>query len=121
MLSLSHVEKMSAERGPRYLVSGTVRRGECVAHYAATAEQAERLHDQFVELGYYQIKVEPPEDSVDLQALGRGRRDAKRIFDEATAILRAGVLRALEAGRSEVEVAAAAGVDRMTVRSWAGK
>lgn len=65
--------------------------------------------------------VDPPVGSIDLAKLGRERMDAKRAFEEKTAILRAGVLRALGEGRAEAEVARTAGVDRMTVRKWAGK
>lgn len=50
----------------------------------------------------------------DLQALGQARRDS-------IAALKAGVLEALAAGMSEQEAARRAGVDRMTVRAWAGK
>jgi hypothetical protein len=58
---------------------------------------------------------------MDLAKLGQERRDAQRALDEKTAILKAAVLRALEKGRAEAEVARTAGVDRMTVRKWAGK
>lgn len=59
--------------------------------------------------------------SVDLAALGRDRAEAAEFLAERTALLRVGVLQALDAGDSEVAVARAAGVDRMTVRKWAGK
>ncbi len=62
-----------------------------------------------------------PAGSVDLAELGRVRSEARRALDEKTTILRAAVLRALEDGRAEAEVAREAGVDRMTVREWAGK
>lgn len=126
---MSHVdydtaEKMIAERGPRYVVQVGIRRGEVLIYYADTAERAETLYDRYVSEGGYQLtytKVIPPRESVDLAQLGRDRQDAKRRFDEATDILRAGVLRAIEGGRSEHEIARQAGVDRMTVRSWQGK
>ncbi|GAA0739286.1 hypothetical protein Drose_04095 [Dactylosporangium roseum] len=113
--------EMIEQRGPRFAVIGNIRRGQSMVSYADTGEQAERIRETFVESSYYQIKVHPPVGSVDLAGLGRDRSDAKAAYDEATAILRAGVLRALEEGREETEVARTAGVDRQTVRAWAGK
>lgn len=109
------------ERGPRYAVYGNLRPGEAQTMYAVTAELAEEIREDFEGRGYYQVKVWPPAGSVDLAKLGRERAEAKRTFDEKTAILRAGVLRALEEGRAEAEVARTAGIDRQTVRTWAGK
>lgn len=117
-------DKMIAERGPRYVVQVGVRRGELLIHYADTAERAESLYDKYVNEGGYQLaytKVIPPQGSIDLAGLGRVRTEALRKAQEATDILRAGVLRATEAGRSEHEIARQAGVDRMTVRNWLGK
>jgi hypothetical protein len=108
-------------RGPRFAVIGTVRRNEHQGIYADNAETAETLRQRYEAAGYYQVQVYPPLGSVDLGALGRARADAKATFDEATALLRAGVVRAVEEGRAETEIAATAGVDRMTVRAWAGK
>lgn len=118
---IANANRMVQERGPRYCIVGTIQRGSFYVAYSDTAEGAERQREFAEESDYYQITVHPPEGSIDLVALGRARKDAKRKFDEATAILRAGVLRALEEGRAEAEVARQAGVDRMTVRSWAGK
>ncbi|MGK5737231.1 hypothetical protein [Micromonospora sp. URMC 103] len=119
---MSTAHQQISERGPRWAVSGSVRQGEIRAEYADTAERAEQIRKDFEEnWGYYQVRVHPPVGSVDLAKLGRERAEAKRVFDEKTAILRAGVLRALEEGRAEAEVARTAGVDRMTVRKWAGK
>ncbi|MCW2765686.1 MAG: hypothetical protein JWO11_1645 [Nocardioides sp.] len=121
MLSLSRALEQVEQRGPRYAVMGTIRRDEMALAYADTAEAAERTRERYEEDGYRQVRVHPPQGSIDLSALGRDRADAKRVLDEKTAILRAGVLRALEENRAEAEVARQAGVDRMTVRSWAGK
>lgn len=110
-----------ANRGPRYAVYGQIRQGEAITTYADTAERAERVREQYEETGYYTIKVHPPEGSINLAGLGATRNAAKVAFDEATSILKAGVLRALEEGRAEAEIARTAGVDRMTVRTWAGK
>lgn len=121
MLTLSSLGRMQGERGPRYLVSAQVRGGEWCAGYAADADAAEATRGWLDAESYRNAKVTAPEGSVDLEALGHTRRQAKEALDEATAVLRAGVLRAVEAGRAEAEVSRAAGVDRMTVRSWLGK
>lgn len=121
MIGLTNLNAMRDARGPRYIVSGTIRRGEFAAQYAETADQAEAIRRQYEAGHYYQVKVLPPEGSVNLEALGRARREAKAAFDEAHALVRAGVLRALEDGRDEAEVARAAGVDRQAVREWQGK
>jgi DNA-binding NarL/FixJ family response regulator len=121
MLTMTQALKMIDERGPRYAVYGQIRSREAITKYAPSADLAEKYREQFEQDGYRQVKVLPPEGSVDLEKLGRERADARRIFNEKTQILQAAVLRALEDGRAEAEVARAAGVDRMTVRSWAGK
>lgn len=119
-------------RGPRFAVVGSIRPGEKRLEYWYTAEQAEKARESFTETwGYYQVRVYPPIGAINLDALGQERIDAKRVFDEKTSILRAAVLRSLEGftdengteipPRSEAEVARVAGVDRMTVRAWAGK
>jgi hypothetical protein len=86
-----------------------------------SAERAERAAICGENPTHNVVRLAPLDESSELVGLGRARQDAKRAYDEATAVLRAGVLRALEAGRAEAEVARAAGVDRMTVRDWAGK
>lgn len=114
--------KRIAERGPRYAVYRGLRAGQGVTDYYDTAPEAEtaveRLRD---EGGYYGIRIVPPDGAVDLVSLGQARAEARRAYDEATAVLRAGVLRALEEGFAEAGAARAAVVDRMTVRAWAGK
>ncbi len=61
--------------------------------------------------------------SADLATLGLARAEAMRAQRDATDRLRAAVL--AELGRRgdghEAEIAREAGVDRMTVRKWAGK
>ena len=109
------------QRGPRYAIIGSIRPDEARCEYAETAGAAERIRGDFTSQHYHQVQVYPPAGSVDLRALGEARRKARETFDEATAILRAGVLRALEDNRAEAEVAREALVDRMTVRAWAGK
>lgn len=121
MTSTSGARQMIDDRGPRWAVVGTIRQGDHRVEYADTGEQAERIRDHYERDRYYQIQVHAPQGGIDLAALGRARAAAKKALDEATDILRAGVLRALEDGRAEAEVARTAGVDRMTVRSWAGK
>jgi len=121
LLSIGRLAEMRSNRGPRWFISARVRAREYCGGYADTAEQAEQRRAWLDNEGYQQIQVEAPHGSVDLGALGRVRADAKRAYDEATAILRAGVLRALEERREETEIARTAGVDRQTVRAWAGK
>lgn len=121
MIGSRTLNAMIAERGPRWLVSAVVRQGEHMAEYADTAERAEEIRDRYQRGRYRRIQVHPPQGSVDLAALGRRRAETRRAYEDATAVLRAAVLRALEEGRAEAEVARTAGVDRMTVRSWAGK
>jgi DNA-directed RNA polymerase specialized sigma24 family protein len=120
-MSIARAWEMVQERGPRWAVRGSIRAGQARAEYADTAEQAETIRERFEEYSYYQVQVYPPLGGIDLAKLGRTRQDAQRALADATSLLRAGVLRALEEGRSEAEVARSAGVDRMTVRSWAGK
>jgi DNA-binding CsgD family transcriptional regulator len=57
----------------------------------------------------------------ELEDAGRARAEAQNALDEKTKELKTEVLRALAEGRAEAEVARAAGIDRMTVRKWAGK
>lgn len=117
-------KKLIAGRGPRWAVQVGLHGGRRTVHFTDTGERAEAIYDRHVEEGGYLLaytKVYPPTGSGDLSALGRARQDAKRAFDEATEILRAAVMRAIEDGRSESEIARDAGVDRMTVRKWQGK
>lgn len=111
-----------AKRGPRYAVYGVIRPGEARVTYADTAERAEQIREDFQGNWHYRnVEVYPPAGSVDLAELGRARQKVQRELDEATMVLRAAVLRAAEEGRSEVEIARTAQVDRMTVRKWLGK
>ncbi|WP_431935762.1 hypothetical protein [Micromonospora sp. RP3T] len=122
MIGLTKYTNMRNERGPRWLVGGTIRPGEHDVRYADTADAAERLRDEMNTRGLYQVRVDPPVGAVDLVKLGRDRTDARRVFDEKTAILRAGVLRALEQGtHNESSAAREAGVTRDTIRTWLGK
>lgn len=118
---MRYTNDFTEARGPRWAVTGTIRQGEHTGAYADTGEGAEAVRARYEQTGYYQVQVYPPQGSVDLSALGQARAAAKVAYDEATAILRAGVLRALEEDRDETEVARTAKVDRQTVRAWAGK
>jgi DNA-directed RNA polymerase specialized sigma24 family protein len=116
--------RMIAQRGPRWAVQIGLRGGKRNVHFADTAERAEEIYSRHIEEGGYLLtytQVYPPAGSVGLAALGLARRDAKGAYEEATSVLRAAVLRAVEEGRSEAEIAREAGVDRMTVRTWCGK
>ncbi|MGW4476831.1 hypothetical protein ACWENQ_44870 [Nonomuraea sp. NPDC004354] len=113
-------------RGPRYAITGTIRRGEFYGAYARTAEEAEREAERQRDLGYYGVNTYAPIGSVDLEQLGRARVAARQAEREATEMLHAGVLRRAEQMAAEGEVnesalAREAGVDRMTIRSWLGK
>ena len=121
---MTTAEQKIADRGPRWAVYGIVRPGEARVQYADTAEWAERIQAEFEDpnnYGYRNVRVYPPDGSIDLGELGRARAEAKRAYNEATELLRAGVLRAIEEGRNEAEIARTGLVDRMTVRKWAGK
>jgi DNA-directed RNA polymerase specialized sigma24 family protein len=117
----ANANHMIGERGPQWAVTGTVRRGAICVEYALDAQEADRWRETFEADHYYQVRVIPPQDSVDLAALGRELREARRVLREKTRITRAGVLRAAEEGWPEAEIARQAGVDRMTVRKWLGK
>lgn len=119
--TLDRLTKMERERGPRWLVYGTIRQGEFIASYTDAADTAEWMHQKLEADGYRQVRTVVPVGGVDLAKLGRDRADAKRVLREVTATLRAGVVQALTEGRSESEVARTAGIDRQTVRAWAGK
>lgn len=57
----------------------------------------------------------------DLTQAGRKLRSARRAQREAMEAARLAAIDALAQGRTEVDVATTLGVDRMTVRKWAGK
>jgi len=122
--TMTGLQDMSARRGPRYLVHGTVRRGEYLASYADTATAASALADRWRDGHIRQVRItEPAEQTTlaDLSEHGVVHAAARAAADETRAVLRAAVSRAVEGGLSEAEAARAAGVDRMTVRSWLGK
>lgn len=121
MIDTAHMSELVAARGPRWAVSATIRPGEHRIDYCLTRDSADATAERLRAEKHYQVKVHPPAGEVDLAKLGRDRADASVVLAERTSILRAAVLRALEAGDSEVSVARTAGVDRMTVREWAGK
>lgn len=124
MLSITGMNEMVADRGPRYAVTGTIRRDEYAATYALDSAAAESMFEHYQTRGYRNVKVHVPTDggvTIDLATYGRDRDDALRAAKEKTEILRAAILRAIEGGRAEAEVARSAGIDRMTVRDWNGK
>lgn len=123
LLAGSHrVAELERLRGPRWFISATIRRDEFIAGYAVTADAAEAEAERLRADNYRQIRVTPPDGSVDLRQLGLEREQAQRALDDVMQRLRARVLTALrDEDRAEAEVARAAGVDRMTVRKWAGK
>lgn len=114
-------------RGPRYSIVGTIRKGEFYGSYAGTSEAAEAEANRMTELGYYQVKIVAPAGAVNLRELAFERTIAREAEREATAKLRAGVLRRAEQMQeeggqvNESALAREASVDRMTVRQWLGK
>ena len=126
MYSLTDINKAVSERGARYCITGTIRQGECAYMYADTAERAEQVRDDYMEnWRYYNVRIHPPVVNMDvadeLAKLGREREKARDAEREATAKLRAMVLRASERNFAEADIARRANVDRMTVRKWLGK
>jgi uncharacterized MAPEG superfamily protein len=83
---------------------------------AADHRQTTVGHDETPERERTRLMAE-----AELETLARRRADAGRNLTEAICQLRAAVLRELAAGQPEAAVARDAGVDRMTVRRWAGK
>lgn len=70
----------------------------------------------------HEIPGEPePKPPMSLAEAAEEFREARTRAHEATTLLRDAVLRELAAGHPEAAVARTAGVDRMTVRRWAGK
>lgn len=124
-ITFSRVGEMKEQRGPRHLVSGRVDGGVYRAQYAATASEAEQIADEYENDGLKGINVYAPADVsalIDIaEDLGSERQALKAQEREVTDKLRAACLRLLEQGAAETAVAAAAQVDRMTVRSWQGK
>jgi|SRR5687768_2189061 len=111
-------------RGPRYAVWVELGKDEAQVIYADTATQAETIREN--RLAEYsgneqRVRLYPPAVSVSLTEAASEREQAKKVFSEKTAYVKALALQALEGGRAEAEVAREARVDRMTIRSWAGK
>lgn len=57
----------------------------------------------------------------ELARAGRKLRSARKAEQAALETAKVAALQAIEEGQTEVAVAATLGVDRMTVRKWAGK
>ena len=126
MLFHADIAKAVEERGARYCITATIRRGELAYSYADTGERAEQIREDYQETWhYYNVRIHPPVFDVDvaeeLAKLGQKRAELKRAEREVTAKLRATVLRAAERSFAEADIARRADVDRMTVRKWLGK
>lgn len=126
MLDYTGLQQAITDRGGRYCVTGTIRPNEYAYRYADTGEQAEKIREDYEENWHYrQIRIHPPTVDMDvadeLAKLGREREQARDAEREATAKLRAMVLRASERNFAEADIARRANVDRMTVRKWLGK
>src|SRR6266403_2258730 len=117
-------QKKLDNRGPRWAIWIELDRNSAQVIYADTADHAEKIHEHHLDQrsrNQQRVQLHPPTGSVTLGEAADEREGAKSVFDEKTAILKAVVLQALDEGRAEAEVAREARVDRMTVRSWAGK
>jgi hypothetical protein len=57
----------------------------------------------------------------ELARAGRRLRSARKAEQAALEAAKVAAVQAIKEGQTEVAVAAALGVDRMTVRKWAGK
>lgn len=126
MLSYTGLQQAINDRGGRYCITGTIRPNEYAYLYTDTSEQAEKTREDFEENWHYrQVRIHPPTVDMDvateLAKLGAQRRDLRAAEREATAKLRAMVLRAAARGFAEADIARRADVDRMTVRKWVGK
>ncbi|MFF8100205.1 hypothetical protein ACF07S_10575 [Streptomyces sp. NPDC016640] len=111
-------------RGPRYAIWVELGKDEAQVIYADTATQAEKIRER--RLAEYsgneqRVQLHPPAASISLTDAAGEREKVKVELAEKTAALKAVALQALEDGRAEAEVAREARVDRMTIRSWAGK
>lgn len=107
-----------ADRESRFAVTATIRTHENVGYYADTAEIAERHRASLESTHHRNVCVTPPVGSVNLTSLGRTARQAEQAYANATNVLRAGVLRAAEDDRLDVEIAHQSGVPVRTVREW---
>lgn len=121
MLSTANAYALVAERGPRFAVTGTIRKDEMRLHLVASAAQAELLADSMRRDHIRGVKIHLPIGEPDLGKVGRTLSDARNALAEAMNLAEAAGLRAIEAGMSESEVARMLTVDRMTVRKWQGK
>lgn len=119
--SSAEMSTLVAARGPRWAVTAKASPNRHVIRYCETAETAEEKRREFLASNYYMITVRTPVVSADFAALRAEREEAQAALADVMDRIRAGVATALAAGRSEVEVARCFGVDRMTVRKWAGK
>jgi DNA-directed RNA polymerase specialized sigma24 family protein len=124
MLNYAGLQQAIDDRGGRYCITGTIRPGEFDYRYADTSDEAERISDKFADDRRYQVRIHPPTVDMDvateLAKLGAQRKDLRAAEREATAKLRAMVLRAASRGFAEADIARRADVDRMTVRKWLG-
>lgn len=126
MYSHEALNKAIAERGARYIVTGTIRTGEFAYDYADSGERAEKIRVDYEETWrYHQVRIIPPEADMDLahelETLGQERKRLRSAEREVTARLRATSIRAHEHEFAEADIARRANIDRMTVRDWLGK
>lgn len=111
-----HVE----DRGPRWVVYGTDRDRFRLIYCDTEAEATEAAQD-IDDHHYRTVRTVAPDGQVAPEAIAKRLSDARVELQAATEVARAMAQRMVEQGASEVAVANALGVTRVTVRSWLGK
>jgi hypothetical protein len=122
MIGTTSLHRLITARGPRWSVHGTIRQGEYAHAYALTADEADRQYERLTEFGHYTVRIVPPEGAISLTDLRDERIRARQTLADVEQRLKAACIAEIAKGRSEVEVARDAGVDRArTLRPWLGK
>lgn len=121
MITTATLARMRADRGPRYLVHGTIRTGQFRASYATDSAEAEALYQSYTGLHCYTVRVVPPDVpgvGIDLTRYRDEADAAERTLRSARQTLQAAVLCAALNGRHPAEIARSSGVEEDTVRQW---
>ena len=124
MMNSETLDQMRVRRGPRYLVHGTIRRGEMRATYALDAAAAERIAAEYKADGLYQVQITPPVQhsapAAMLREIGGRWRAARDVERDLAQQVYAAIRAASADGLAQTTIAETAGVDRMTVRRALG-
>ena len=120
-VSTADLRQAENDRGPRYFVSYRTEPGQYCYCYCATADMADRTAERFRE-DYRQVRITLPVDLVPLgeqtRQLGKNRRARAAAEHDATAKLKAAVVRLVAMKVSVEQAAQLAGVDVATVSNW---